>query len=85
MMCPFIFTQRRQAQLPQADPVRIRVGCFAWGLLLFTLLLLVRDILGSTDSEHGGYTHARLFVASWILLERTQGITMKLCQGSLWC
>lgn len=67
MMCPFIFTQRRQALLPRADPVRIRVGCSAWGLLLFIMLLLVQVVL---ESEHEGYIHARLFVASWILLER---------------
>lgn len=71
MMCPFSITQRRQAQLPRADPVRIRVGCSAWGLLLFTMLLLVQVVLGSTDSEYEGYIHFRLFVASWILLERT--------------
>lgn len=37
--CPLVSTGRRQAQLPPADPARVRIGFFVWDLLLSAITL----------------------------------------------
>ena len=73
--CPLVSTERRQAQPPLVDPIRVRVGSLAWDLLLFVIAL------GSSNKMWATYTG--LLMVSWILPERTSGFAMQLGQGSL--